>query len=66
VFTPETCWVANCKTLFGLPVDKATNRHGVERAKPCPADKRVAIKKAFEYFGMLQYDCRAIGSGARP
>lgn len=52
-FTPETCWIAHCKELYGLPVDTATNRREIERAKPCRADKRVAIKKAFEHFGML-------------
>jgi len=45
---------AHCKELSGLPVDTATNRREVERAKLCPADKGVAIKKAFEHFGMLQ------------
>ena len=53
-FIPETCWIAHCKELYGLPVDTAINRRDVERAKPCPPDKRVAIKKAFEHFGMLQ------------
>jgi len=23
-FTPETCWIAHCKELYGLPVDRAT------------------------------------------
>jgi hypothetical protein len=41
---------AHCEQLYGLPVDTATNRREVERAKLCPADKRVAIEKAFEHF----------------
>jgi len=53
-FTPETCWIAHCKELYGLPIETAPNRRGAGRVKPCPPEKRVAIKKAFEHFGMLQ------------
>jgi hypothetical protein len=53
-FRPETCWNAHCKELYGLPLDAAQNRLGANRAKPCPPEKRVAIKKAFGHFGMLQ------------
>jgi hypothetical protein len=52
-FTPETCWIAHCKELYGLPLGEAPNRQGNERVKPCPPERRTAIKKAFEHFGML-------------
>jgi len=52
-FQPETCWIAHCKEIYGLPVGEAPNRRGQQRVKPCPPEKRLAIKKAFEHFGML-------------
>ena len=52
-FTPETCWIAHCKELYGLPLGEAPTREGEERVKPCPLEKRPAIKKAFQHFGML-------------
>ena len=53
-FTPETCRIAHCKELYNLPVSEAPNRQRGERVKPCPPEKRTAIKKAFEHFGMLE------------
>jgi len=52
-FKPETCWIAHCKELYGLPVDRAPNRQGDERVKECPPEKRPLIAQAFRYFGML-------------
>lgn len=52
-FTPETCWIAHCKEIYGLPLGEAPNRHGEEREKPCPPEKQPAIKKALQHFGML-------------
>jgi hypothetical protein len=52
-FEPETCWIANCKELHGLPLGAAHNRRGDERTKPCPPDKQLAITKAFKHFGLL-------------
>ena len=49
---PKTCWIAHCKALKGLPVRTAWNRQGRARVEPCPPDKRRAIFKAFEHFGM--------------
>ena len=49
---PQTCWIAHCKELEGLPLGRAHNREG-ERRKPCPADKRPAIVAAFRHFGMI-------------
>jgi hypothetical protein len=53
-FTPVTCWIARCKELYGLPLGEAPNRRGDERVKPCPLEKRPAIRKAFQHFGMLE------------
>ena len=49
---PQTCWIAHCKEIAGLPVSTAWNRANEGRAKPCPPDKRDAILEAFEFFGM--------------
>ena len=51
-WAPETCWIAHCKELKGLPVRRAHNGVGA-REKPCPADKRPAIFEAFSHFGMI-------------
>jgi hypothetical protein len=52
-YAPETCWIAHCKELNGLPLRNAPNRHGKDRIKPCPEGKRAEIRKAFKHFGML-------------
>jgi len=52
-FVPKTCWIAHCKELYGIPVERAYNRRGTEREVPCPLDKREAIKSAFRHFGMM-------------
>jgi hypothetical protein len=52
-FKPKTCWIAHCKEIYGLPLSAAPNRLGEERVELCPPDKRPAIKKAFQHFGML-------------
>jgi len=52
-FTPQTCWIAHCKELYGLPLESAPNRKGPEREKECPQEKRPAILQAFRHFGML-------------
>lgn len=49
---PQTCWIAHCKELKGLPLGHAHNRDGA-RQKPCPDSKRDAIYEAFQHFGML-------------
>jgi hypothetical protein len=51
-WTPKTCWIAHCKELNGLSVNRAHNRQGEERIVPCPENKRSAIEAAFRYFGM--------------
>jgi hypothetical protein len=52
-FVPKTCWIAHAKELCGLNVRKAWNREGEQRINPCPKDKRRAIKKALNHFGLL-------------
>lgn len=53
-FTVKTCWIAHAKEIYGLPVKQSCNRYDPDkRTNPCPAEKLVYIKKAFEHFGML-------------
>jgi hypothetical protein len=52
-FVPQTCWIAHCKVLNGLPTRRAPNRQSTKRVEPCPADKRAAIEEAFRHFGLL-------------
>jgi hypothetical protein len=52
-YIPKTCWIAQCKQLFGLPVKVAWNRREATRIVPCPLDKQHPIEKAFQHFGML-------------
>ena len=49
----ETCWIAHCKELNGLPLGRASNRQGDERVKECSPDIRPLIAQAFRHFGML-------------
>ena len=51
-FVPQTCWIAHCKELNGLPVRVAPNRACGGREKPCPPEKRAAIEAAFRHFGL--------------
>lgn len=53
-FKPKTCWIAHVMELCGLEVKPAWNRKGVERANPCPENKRAAIKEALRRFGMIK------------
>ncbi|MCY4053239.1 MAG: hypothetical protein OXE98_05090 [Hyphomicrobiales bacterium] len=50
--TPKTCWIAHCKELYGLPVNRAHNRAETMRKTPCPEDKKPAIFAAFQHFKM--------------
>jgi hypothetical protein len=52
-FEPQSCWIAHAKELCGLPVKKAPNRKGEQREKPCPENKRSAIREALIHFGFL-------------
>jgi hypothetical protein len=49
-FIPQSFWIAHCKELFGVTVAAGESRHDWQA---CPIDKRLAIKAAFRYFGML-------------
>jgi hypothetical protein len=53
-FVPKTCWIAHVKELSGLPVEKAPNRKGDERMKPCPPEKIEQIRSAMRNFGMIE------------
>jgi len=48
-FVPQTCWIAHCKELIGLPLREAPNRQGAS-VEPCPPEKREAIERAFRHF----------------
>jgi hypothetical protein len=52
-FEPATCWIANCKEIYGLRRSNAPNRRAEEHMKPCPLEKRQPISAAFQHFGML-------------
>ena len=47
-FKPEPSWIAHCRRLYGLEATAA-----LRAEETCPAEKQLAIKKAFEHFGML-------------
>ena len=50
--TPKTCWIAHCKELKGLPVERAPNRKSDDRQVPCDdKEMREAIFNAFRHFG---------------
>ncbi len=49
----QTCWIAHAKELNSLPVRKAHNRNGEERAMPCPSEKLPLIREAFKHFNIL-------------
>lgn len=53
-FMPQTCWIAHCKELYGLPRRDAPNRQGARRVKPCPPEKREAIAAAFRHFRLIE------------
>jgi hypothetical protein len=52
-FSVKPCWIADVKELNGLPVRRAWNRARHERQVPCPPDKRPAIERAFQHFGII-------------
>jgi hypothetical protein len=52
-FVPQSCWIANVKEQQGLPVRRAPNRQGPERAKLCPSEKAPAIVAALRYYGLI-------------
>lgn len=46
--------VLMAKEIFGLPLKVANNRKDINnRAYPCPTECQDDIKKAFQYFGMI-------------
>lgn len=53
-FTVKTCWIAHAKEIYNIPVKQSPNRYNPDiRTNPCPEEKLVYIKKAFEHFGMI-------------
>lgn len=55
-FVPKTCWIADVKNKAGLPMHKASNRQGTERAYPCLPEKAESIRSALRHFGIIIYN----------
>jgi hypothetical protein len=56
-FVPESDWIIHCKQLFGIDttIGLAPEQRFVP-ANPCPPERQIAIKQAFQHFGMLPID----------
>jgi hypothetical protein len=52
-FTPKTCWIAQAKEIYGLPLRKAWNRKSKKRKQTCSSERIKAIREAFEHFNMI-------------
>jgi len=51
-FVPHPYWIAHCKELYHLTLEKPEDPR-----KPwheCPPEKRLIIKEAFVHFGLLE------------
>ena len=49
-FVAQSCWIAHCKEINGVPVRSV---YRGSRVKECPPNRRGAIEEAFRHFGML-------------
>jgi len=52
-YTPKTCWIADAKGRFGLPIKQAHNRKGVHRRYPCPKNKIPHFRQVFKNLGLI-------------
>jgi hypothetical protein len=60
-FTPPAFWINHCKELYLHPNERPSPR---DPRNECPPDKRLYIRDAFVYFGLLADQQRAMtGSG---
>jgi hypothetical protein len=60
VLSPHPYWIAHCKELY---LDTVEKREGPRKPwQECPPDKRVTIREAFVYFGLLA-DQKRLASG---
>ena len=64
-FVPHPYWIAHCKELFHLAVEKPEDPR-----KPwheCPSEKRLIIMEALAHFGLLEDKeaALAMGGGAK-
>jgi hypothetical protein len=48
-FVPHPFWIAHCKELFHLTVEKPANPR--KPWQECPPEKRLIIREAFPHFG---------------
>ena len=59
-FVPHPYWIAHCKELYRLAVEKPKDPR-----KPwhqCPPEKRWIIREAFAHFGLLEDEQRAMAA----
>jgi len=59
-FVPHPSWIAHCKELFHLTVEKPANPR--KPWQECPPEKRLIIREAFAHFGLLGDEQRAATS----
>ncbi|WP_342527214.1 hypothetical protein MKY84_01200 [Chryseomicrobium sp. FSL W7-1435] len=53
-YSAKSCWIAHCKEIYGLNPSQSTRRIDPNSRKyPCPQEKQLHIKAAFEHFSML-------------
>ncbi|HEX4294427.1 MAG TPA: hypothetical protein VHZ29_09850 [Rhizomicrobium sp.] len=53
-FVPKTCWIADVLSKHHLTRRIAANRlDATSRKYPCPLEKRAAIERALQHFGMI-------------
>jgi len=60
-FVPHPFWIAHCKELYSLGVEKPGDLR-----KPwheCPPEKRLIIREAFAHFGLLEDEQPAMVAG---
>lgn len=53
-YIPKTCWIAHAKEVYGINVKTANNRiDSNSRTNPCPKEKLLHLKDAFEHFNII-------------
>jgi hypothetical protein len=60
-FAPRPSWIAECKDLYLVPFNRPNPRPTSDR---CPPDKRLIIREAFVFLGLLADQQRAMTGGS--
>jgi len=60
-FVPHPYWIAHCKELYHLAVEKPEDPHKFWHE--CPPEKRWIIREAFAHFGLLEDEQLALAMG---